>query len=546
MRSDRRGALVAAGLVLIGILCLRPGYIVPDALATWSWLRSLVLDGDLLFFNEWGSRGLIREGFPLFKEVTSTGALANHWWIGSSWVGLVPYLCAHAVALVSDGALGSGGMAGIYAWTLAWLSVACLWVVWCTADRITSDSRSVMALALICVGSPVFWYTYRFPTLSHLPAAAVIAVLSWCVWRITRQSSSWLELGAGLAVGLAAAVRLQNALLILPLALVLVLLKKPPITWIRVAAGVTPFALLQGVAWFVVYGTVFGPLVSGVDPAGGTWAPFHSQAFVEVLFSSWNGLFFWAPVTVLSLVGWVSESRHTEGRERLLALFFLATFALQWVANAALDRWWWGGFAFGPRRWVDLALPLLLGLLWCIRRYSWSRVFAVAASAWGAVLIGCAASGVLDLTGPTTSSDILQAVTLTNWSGSVREIFVPSYPSCAAIAMCATGAAIVIACLWGVCWLARRVRVAVVATMSSALVMTLWIAATLPATRTRAAFFHEAFGIRPELRELGAVFDRRAHLRWELNWLERTGSGRAGTTREELRQLELEIARTLR
>src|SRR5262249_5895839 len=79
MRGNVRGWIViAAAHVLCAFAILSPGYVRPDSIATFAYLRSAVFDRDFAFFNEWVSSGLVRDGLTLFTEVTPTGALANH------------------------------------------------------------------------------------------------------------------------------------------------------------------------------------------------------------------------------------------------------------------------------------------------------------------------------------------------------------------------------------------------------------------------------------------------------------------------------------
>lgn len=533
-------------MVAAGFFFLRPGYIVPDALATWSWIRSLVFDGDLLFFNEWASRGLIRDGYPLFKEVSPTGALANHWWIGSAWLGLVPYGLAHLLSLLSGGSLGEGGLGGIYAWTVAWLSVAMLWFVWWSADRIAGRSRCIAALVCLVAGSPLFWYAFRFPTMSHLPAAGVIAALVWMIWRAEREPAAWLDWGIGLSLGLAAAIRLQHALLLPAVIVGLMILKRPVRAWIRVAAGVAPFAILQAVAWYAVYGTPFGPLVSGVDPAGGTWAPFRNPAFLEVLFSSWNGLFVWAPVTLLAVAGWIIRLRDRDARSIALPAMFITMFAMQWLANGAFDRWWWGGMSFGPRRWIDLALPFLLGLIWCMRRWRPAGVLSIAAAAWGVLLMAAGIAGGLDLHGPASVSDLFAAIASIEWQSFLAELVIPALPSAVAVVMCVLALVIMLAYGSIVLAIARRPRSAALVTAASALILAVWIAAAIPATRTRAPFFHGVLRLEPAAADVGALLDRRELMARELEYLNRHESDRAAGVATELAALEALIDQRLR
>src|SRR3981081_2388634 len=101
--------IIAAAHVLCGIVFLSPGYVRPDSIAIYAYLRSAVFDRDFAFFDEWASAGLIRNGLTLFSEGPPTGALANHWWIGTSILSAPPYLIARLIGGPAD------GFGGLYA-----------------------------------------------------------------------------------------------------------------------------------------------------------------------------------------------------------------------------------------------------------------------------------------------------------------------------------------------------------------------------------------------------------------------------------------------
>ena len=77
------GAVVAVWLVTT-LLWLTPGLTRPDGVGYFAYLTSTWFDRDLLFIDEWAQAGLIRNGQFLFKDITATGHLSNHWTAGTS------------------------------------------------------------------------------------------------------------------------------------------------------------------------------------------------------------------------------------------------------------------------------------------------------------------------------------------------------------------------------------------------------------------------------------------------------------------------------
>src|SRR6185503_3645587 len=97
-RSGRRGiAAVVAVWLLTTLLWLTPGLNRPDGVGYFSYLTSTWFDHDLLFFDEWAQAGLIRNGQILFKDVTETNHLSNHWTAGTSLAWYPAFLAADAL-----------------------------------------------------------------------------------------------------------------------------------------------------------------------------------------------------------------------------------------------------------------------------------------------------------------------------------------------------------------------------------------------------------------------------------------------------------------
>jgi len=77
----------------------------------------------------------------------------------------------------------------------------------------------------------------------------------------------------------------------------------------------------------------------------------------KVLFSGEKGLFVWAPLTVLALLGLIS----LYGKDRVLSLALGTMFVLQALINGSVYDWW-AGWSFGMRRMVELYPVCVFGL----------------------------------------------------------------------------------------------------------------------------------------------------------------------------------------
>lgn len=408
------GAAAAALVVahLLAATLLTPGYIVPDSLGTFAWLRSFVWSGDFLLFDEWAGFRLVRGGITLFKEIAPTGALANHWGVGASLLSAPAYLAAHAASAARPDA---NGFSGLYALALGWTAIlfgiaASLAALAALRDTGVRERTAAASILLTLVGTPMLWYEVRFPLGTHLAGLFCVAMLVLALARLAPRASLG-DVLAGALLGLAIVTRIQHVMLAPAVALHLARSGDPARRFLRAALGAALPLAIQAVAWSAVYGHPFGPLVSGAAPLGGTWMAFGANALGESLLSSYHGLLPWAPIFALGIAGWVLEVR----RERLAATLLLM-FAAEWIANGLFDRYFWGGMAFGPRRFVDLAVPVMVGVGWLLRRASAAGwIAAGAAAAWSALLFIAASSRTLDLAGDVRGADLVGAVAAIPW-----------------------------------------------------------------------------------------------------------------------------------
>jgi len=165
----------------------------------------------------------------------------------------------------------------------------------------------------------------------------------------------------GSLIGLALLVRPQDALFgLFPLAAIAATrASESPrghvirrLAWL--AAGIAPFALAQ---------VAFGWMAMKVNQVpyqlvgAGGYLNIASPRWLDVLFSSRHGLLSWTPVITLALIGTVLYAR----RDRAWALSALVVFgAMCWINGSTAD--WWGGAAFGGRRFTSMLGALAPGL----------------------------------------------------------------------------------------------------------------------------------------------------------------------------------------
>ncbi len=407
---SRVEAFFVAAQLMLGLVLLSPVFIAPDAVATYSWLRSAVFDHDFLFFNEWAMFGLIQRGVTLFKVMTALGTLANHWGIGTSLVAAPFYLVIRVAAWLYGVPAQAEGLFGIYGLGLAWITVAFGAVILLLLRRMIqreggTSTEIWVALAGLWLGTPLFYYQYRLPLGTHLFGALWIALVCWVLQRHDEENPRLAA--AGFALGLGIATRLQHVVLIPAIIWWLWRRRVRPRDWLRFAAAMMPGLVCQWIAWQIVYGSPAGPVIGGANPAGPTWAAFDQLAFGRVLFSSFHGLLPWSPVLALAIAGWVWRIRRGSRLAEMLALMFL----MELIANSTFDRYWWGGSGFGGRRFVDLAVPFGMGIFWFLSAIRKRVALPLVGTSvlWSAGLMVSAATGRLGLASDVAPAELIRA-----------------------------------------------------------------------------------------------------------------------------------------
>jgi hypothetical protein len=220
-----------------------------------------------------------------------------------------------------------------------------------------------MAVLGIWFGTPYVNYLYFEPAYAHVLAASLVALFIWS-YLAYRAHMRWIWLlGTGALAGLMVLTRWQNAVfLIIPLIDMGVNVvrigssSQKHMTRALIHGGVFISIVmllftLQMLAWRQLYGHWL------TVPMGSDAMRWFAPALLEVLFSARNGLLAWTPLVAVSVVGLVALYRH----EPHLAVGLTIALLAQWWVNASVADWW-GGSAFGSRRFIDSSVVFALGL----------------------------------------------------------------------------------------------------------------------------------------------------------------------------------------
>jgi hypothetical protein len=423
--SRRELAALLAAFAL-SLPAVTPRIYSSDEVEYFSYLRSLWFDHDVSFENEYRyfyDRDVARaEGFhETFLELeTEAGRRPNFGTIGCAILWTPFYAAGHLTALAMRAAgrnVAVDGLSRPYIAAVAYGSavygfLAVLLSIGAARRLLTppgndhsanSRERSLPAGVLVWIGTPLLFYMYVAPPMSHACSAFAVAlfVTIWLHVRRTWTTGGLVALGASAA--LMAMVREQDVFFAIgPAVDFLITLVRDDrhriARLVAAAAGVAASALAftpQMIAYARLNGHL-GP--SHLVTRKMTWSAPHA---VDVLLSTSNGFFFWTPLAFVAIIGLVIVAATGAADVRRVALISLLMVALQVYVGGSVESWSVAG-AFGQRRFVALTILLVIGLagLWTWARPGPPRaalsIVAVFCVWWNLSLIALFGTGLMD------------------------------------------------------------------------------------------------------------------------------------------------------
>lgn len=331
------------------------GTVRSDVKGYYGYLQSIFIRGDL------GEEPFVWE----YVRYTDGGRTVNKYFCGTS-VMMAPWFgIGHALAL-NDHEAPKDGLSihemralSIGAWV--YLLLGLLAVRALLRGLGIRDAVVVWTLLAFGLGTQLMQYAALQPGWSHIHSFCVVSAFLLVVHRIHRGASAWWWVVAAALLGLIVLIRPVNGLVVLALpvvagrdtwSLMRQLLARPGV----LAASVLVGGLVVGIQpllWYLQTGQWFA---YGYQGEGFHWD--RPEVF-KVLFGFRRGLFLWAPVLLLALIGTLWLLR----KDRVRGLGMLA----YWMANTYVISSWWiwyYGSGFGSRVFVDhypvLALPFAL------------------------------------------------------------------------------------------------------------------------------------------------------------------------------------------
>lgn len=296
-----------------------------DGIFYYSWLRSVVVDRDIDFTNEYAVSGVS-------QPKTSSGMFGNKYSIGPALLWAPAFLWTHQL-------VRGDGWELPYQITVGLSSVLASLFGLALVVRLLSPSWTIVPVLILITGATnLLFYGAIDNANSHALSFFASAVFLSFIMQSKKNS-----IAIGAALGLLALIRLQDIVFIL-----LLLTYKNQIKWRSFFTGFLMSFAPQLIAWISLYGTLANPYITG----GETFSV-GSLHILGVLFGAQSGIFLWTPVVLLGITGLLLG--YKKYWSYLLVCFVELLIVASWST-------WTQGASYSGRMFVSILPIIAIGL----------------------------------------------------------------------------------------------------------------------------------------------------------------------------------------
>ena len=327
------------------------------------WLRSVVIDRDVDFFNELEMTNTIdseTKEFILDGSRTSTGLLPNKYPIGWALANLPFFIFAHLISLVVG--LPSTGFEPIY-FIFIWVgqliyTVISLFLTVKVISRFVPTYTAWLGMLFVWLSSPLLYYQTAQVSLSHNTVYFLTLIIFYLTFKIidnNQHCNRWFLLGFFSGFLIITRITAATYLIFPALVIIKYIFSDNPRSqkWKQFTLFISPslaMIFMQLLAWKLLYGTWI------VYTYEGESFDFAHPQIGPILFSHYHGLFNWHPLLFVGMVVFIYFSLT----KKFIPKSWIISFIFIVYINASWHSWWYGS-SFGHRAFESSIFFAMLG-----------------------------------------------------------------------------------------------------------------------------------------------------------------------------------------
>lgn len=346
-----------------------------DGLGYYAHIRSIMVDHDLDYANEYRNFNPLGHSVPDPDIKTPTGRVPNNYPIGPAFLWIPFFLIAHTITWLSNSlgyfiprngySLPYQVLIGLGPQIYGLIGLAFILRI---IRHFYPQNIALIATLTIVLSTNVIYYLTVESTMSHAFSLFTVSLFIYYGIKNYKTKNKRQYFVYGLLGALMTLTRYQNGLFMLfPIFELFdsffnsrnytvnlkILIKKGFVYLFGFLLGITP----QLIFWKIIYGSYYIKAYGTKSFYGG------STHFIDILFSSNHGLFAWTPIILFSIIGLFFFAYN----QRKWGVFFLVLLLGQYFVNSTWHGWTFGA-SYSIRSFINCTFIFSIGLAALIHR----------------------------------------------------------------------------------------------------------------------------------------------------------------------------------